>query len=120
MLKKKFNTIELKSGEKKLTVVFEDKGYELLSTFFFVEAGSFESWIRQNITEVLQGKAESRDISGNICELIIGKENTVIYDTLADDGKGSLCTVPTRELLNLLDEWSEIVYKLKHTKGELL
>ena len=57
--------------------------------------------------DVLQGKADKRDISGNVCELIIDKDNTVVYDTLAEDGVGSRCTVPTRELLSLIDEWQE-------------
>ena len=56
---------------------------------------------------MLQGKADKRDISGNVCELIIDKDNTVVYDTLAEDGMGSRCTVPTRELLSLIDEWQE-------------
>lgn len=107
MLCKEFGIIELKNGEKKLTVVFHDKGYELLSTLFFVEVGSFEEWIRENINDVLQGKAEERDISGNVCGLIIGKENTVVYDMLAEDGIGNRCTLPTRELLSLIDEWHD-------------
>ena len=30
-----------------------------------------------------------------------------MYDTLAEDGMGSRCTVPSRELLSLIDEWQE-------------
>ena len=106
MLEKEFGTVELKNGERKRTVVFKDKGYELLETFFFVEVSSFGEWIRENIEDVLNGKAERREISGNVCGLIIGKDNTVVYDTLAEDGMGKSCTVATRELLELLDEWA--------------
>ena len=113
MLEKEFRTIELSGGEKKLTVVFQDKGYELLSTFFFVEVSAFGGWIRENIADVLQGKAELREISGNICGLIIKKDNTVVYDTLAEDGAGKRCTVLTRELLALTDEWEKAASALK-------
>jgi len=107
MLDKEFKTITLNNGQKKLTIVFSDKKYELLSTFFFVEVGSFEDWIKENINDVLQGKDKERNISGNICELVIQKENTTIYDTLAEDGKGNWCSVSTQELLSVINEWDE-------------
>ena len=85
--------------------IFPDKKYALLSTFFFVEIGSFEDRIRENIQEVVQGRAEKRNISGNICEMVIKKKDTAIYDMLAEDGRGAWCSVPTQELLSMIDEW---------------
>lgn len=107
MIEKKFETVMLNNGKKKLTIVFLDKKYALLSTLFFVEIGAFENWIKENITAVLQGEAEEKNISGNICEIVIQKKNTTIYDMLADDGMGNWCSVPTREFLSLIDEWHE-------------
>ena len=95
MIDKKFEIITLKIGKKKLTITFPDKKYALLSTLFFVEISTFENRIKENINAVLQGKAEERNISGNICELVIQKENTIVYDMLAEDGMGNWCTVPT-------------------------
>ena len=95
MIDKKFETITLNNGKRKLKITFSDKKYALLSTLFFVEISTFENWIKENITAVLQGKAEERNISGNICELVIQKENTIVYDMLAEDGMGNWCTVPT-------------------------
>ena len=89
MLDRKYKIIGLKNGKKALTVSFGE-GFELLGTFFFVEVNAFEDWIR-----------------GNICELIIGKETAEVLDTLAEDGIGKRCTLPTRELLTLIDEWHE-------------
>ena len=106
MLDRKYKVFGLKNGKKALTVSFGE-GFELLGTFFFVEVNAFEDWIRGNICDVLEGRAERRDISGNICELIIGKETAEVLDTLAEDGIGKRCTLPTRELLTLIDEWHE-------------
>ncbi len=108
MIEKKFETITLKDGTKKLTIVFDDKKYGLLSTFFFVEIGAFGDWIKENINVVLQGEVEEKNISGNICELVIRKDNTVIYDMLAEYGMGNWCSVPTQELLSLIDEWRDM------------
>ena len=107
MIDKEFKIITLNNGKKVLTIVFPDKKYALLSTFFFVEIGSFGDWIRNNIQEIVQGKAEKRNISGNVCELDIKKRDTTIYDMLAEDGRGVWCSVPTQELLSMIDEWHE-------------
>ena len=85
-----------------------------MSTFFFIEVDSFEKWIRENIMDVLQGKAERREIAGNVCELLIEKENTTVYDMLAEDGMGNCCFVSTKELLSLIDEWHEEKLKLSN------
>lgn len=107
MLNKEFKVIKLNDGKKKLTIVFTDKEYELLSTFFFVEVNSFEEWIKKNIDDVLQGKNNKIEISGNICELIIEKDKTIIYDMLAEDGMGKWCSISTKELLSIINEWHE-------------
>lgn len=107
MLNKEFRIAKLNSGKKKLTVVFADKEYELLSTFFFVEVNSFEEWIKKNIEDVLQGKNDKIEIAGNICELIIEKDKTIIYDMLAEDGMGKWCSISTKELLSMINEWHE-------------
>ncbi|MBR2683603.1 MAG: hypothetical protein IKE22_10115 [Atopobiaceae bacterium] len=107
MIDREYATITLNSGKRMLTIAFPDKEYALLSTFFFAEVEAFEGWIRQNIEEVLCGKAEERTISGTICELVITQRDTAISDALAEDGRGNWCSVPTRELLSMIDEWHE-------------
>lgn len=105
MLSKEFKTIELNNGQKQLTIVFHDERYTILSAFFFDEVGSFEDWIVQNIKDVLDAKADHREIAGNVFKLVIDKELSTVYDTLADDEKGDWCTVETSELLSLIGEW---------------
>lgn len=56
MIDKKFETITLNNGKKKLTIVFPDKKYALLSTLFFVEIEAFEDWIKDNIRAVYKEK----------------------------------------------------------------
>ena len=107
MLSKEFKTIELANGQKKLTIDFHDEKYALLSSFFFDEVGSFEDWIAQNIRDVLDGKADRREIAGNVFKLTIEKELTTVYDTLAPDEEDCECSVHTCELLSLIGEWHE-------------
>lgn len=107
MLSKEFRVIQLKNRQKQLTIVFHDEKYALLDTFFFVEVGSFEDWIVQNIKDVLEGRADRREIAGNVCELVIEKELSTVYDTLAPDGKGRGCSIETNDLLSLIGEWHE-------------
>ena len=107
MLSKEFKTIELKSGQKQLTIVFHDERYAILSAFFFDEVSSFEDWIVQHIKDVLDGKADRREIAGNVFKLVIEKEFSTVYDTLADDEKGDQCIVETSELLSLIGQWHE-------------
>lgn len=105
MIDKEFKPITLHNGKKKLTIVFRDNKYALLSTFFCVEVDAFEEWIKENIQDVLSGKVEEKSIAGNICELVIRKENTTVYDMLEENGKGNWCTVPTQALLSIIEEW---------------
>lgn len=53
----------------------------------------------------ISGKVEEKSIAGNICELVIRKENTTVYDMLAEDGKGNWCTVQAQALLSIIEEW---------------
>ena len=56
MIDKEFKIITLNNGKKVLTIVFPDKKYALLSTFFFVEIGTFEDWIRKKYSRSSTGK----------------------------------------------------------------
>ena len=106
-IERRYKTLELKSGKKVQTVIFDDPQYQLLSTFFFADYNSFADWIDQNMLDVIEGRRESVDISGNVCELVIGKETTRVYDTLAEDGKGKWCEVETDAFYELMKEWKE-------------
>lgn len=61
----------------------------------------------QHINDVLDGKADRREIAGNVFKLVIEKEFSTVYDALADDEKGDQCTVETSELLSLIGQWHE-------------
>lgn len=104
-IKRQFKTIELKNGKTIRTVVFDDPQYALLTTFFIADYNAFSDWIDRNMLDVLEGRKEYLEISGNICELAIGKEMTTVYDTLAEDGIGRRCEVSTPELFDVMNEW---------------
>lgn len=107
MLNRTYQYITLENGKKELTIFFEDKQYELLSTFFFVEMDSFEEWIKEELLIVLRRQEETREIAGNVCGLCITRDKTAVYDMLAKDGKGNWCEVDTGELYQIILEWHE-------------
>ena len=97
---------------RKKRTILPNRCYHLVSrvahrAFFFDEVGSFEDWSVQHIKDVLDGKADRREIAGNVFKLVIEKEFSTVYDTLADDEKGDQCTVQTQELLSLIGQWHE-------------
>ena len=104
-MERKYRTITLADGEKDLVVDFSDSYYELLSVFLVVDFSNFSDWFYQGVQDVLSGKEETLDISGNVCELIIERDKITIYDMLAEDGMGNWCEVATNEMIELMDEW---------------
>ena len=47
---------------------------------------------------MVSGKEENQNISGNICELVIGKDSIKVFDMLGEDGMGKCCEVTTDEI----------------------
>ncbi len=88
-----------------LKIEFADSRYDLLGTFFFADYSAFGDWIDKKIAEVVSGKEESQNISGNVCELVISKDTVKVLDTLAEDGMGKWCELATDEMIELMKEW---------------
>jgi len=104
-MERKYRTITHVNGVKKLVVDFSDSYYRLLTVFFAMDFSNFSDWFYQGVQDVLSGKEETLDISGNVCELIIERDKITIYDMLAEDGMGNWCEVATNEMIELMDEW---------------
>lgn len=104
-IERKYKMITIPNGKQKLNIEFADSYYDLLSAFFFADYSSFGDWIDQKIAEVVSGKEENQNISGNICELVIGKDSIKVFDMLAEDGMGKCCEVATDEMIELMKEW---------------
>ena len=55
---------------------------------------------------VLSGKVKKDSASGNSCSFEVDKDNTVIeFLYTEDENETEICTVNTRELRALMDEW---------------
>lgn len=106
-IERSYDVITLPKGRKIVKIKFDDPYYELLGTFFFSDYRSFGDWIDEKIDIVVNGEEEMQDISGNICEIVIKKDTVILYDMLADDGKGKWCELPTSEFIEIIKEWRE-------------
>lgn len=100
-----FRVLQLKSGKKRLLIDFEEKEYELLSTFLESDVIPFEQWIKEKIHNVITKKENYEEINGNICHVKITPEYTEISDNLAEEGREKSCTIETEQLADLIDLW---------------
>ena len=116
MNKYKLRKLKLDNNEEVLLIDFENKKYEILSTFLEDDVTPFEEWIKENFDMVIEGKESKREIAGNVCGVEITLQKTMIYDMLAEDGMGNWCEVDTKELRQLIDEWCEKVREFKAKK----
>jgi hypothetical protein len=94
-----------------LLIEFDERKYELLSTFLESDVQAFEEWIKIAFDKVLSGESEYQEINGNVCCTEINPITTKIYDNLADDAMGNWCEVDTRELRQIIEEWCDEVHK---------
>jgi hypothetical protein len=103
---------------KKDDIVFDfEKKYELLTTFLSADVKPFSIYIIKALDNLLDGKSEYEEISGNVCGVKMHKEKTQIYDNLSEDGMGNWCEVDTKDLRELIEIWSN---KLKKFEKENL
>lgn len=115
-MKLNYNVREIFYKGKIDDIVFDfEKEYELLTTFLCADVHPFSLNVREAFDNVLNGRSDYEEISGNICGVEIHKEKTKIYDNLAEDGKGNWCEVDTKELRELIEIWSN---KLKEFRKE--
>ncbi len=106
MIKREYIVFEKSNGEKDLAVSVDMKNGDILGSFLYSEVGSFEDWIREHFDKVLTGKSKLEELSGNICRLEIGPDNTRVYDMLDDEAdEEPFCEVNTGELMELIGEW---------------
>ncbi len=110
MLEHTFKEITLKNGnitKKKIIVRFADPGFEPLEVFFSSEYENFADKIKEGLDSVLNGRKEQYVFTGNICRLVIEKGESRLCDIYAGDGAGKACSLSTRELKALADEYNK-------------
>ena len=111
--KYKFSEIVLKSGNRKMIIIMEEK-YQMVAQFLMSDIqGADPSYVFEAIDKVLNDESEYEELNGNVCGVEINKNKTQIYDNLADDGMGNWCEIETKELRELVDIWCKEVKKFK-------
>ena len=114
--KYKFSEIILKSGNRKMIIIMEEK-YQMVAKFLMSDIqGSDPSYVFEAIDKVLSGNSEYEELNGNVCGVEIHKDMTQVYDNLADDGMGNWCEIETKELRELVGIWCDEIKRFKEQK----
>lgn len=96
--------IEHQGVVEDMVFLFEGE-YHILSEFLD-DVDSFSREYLEIFDNVLSGKVEKDSASGNSCSFEVDKDNTVInFLYPEDENETEICTVNTRELRALMDEW---------------
>lgn len=109
-----FKEITLKSNNherKRLVIEFTDPTYDIVAAFLMSDAAMLQFEIVDHIEDVLTGKTETIETSGNRFSLIIQKEETMLEDLFTDlyDDFPTYerLVMPTETLLKLIHAWKE-------------
>ncbi|MCI8671606.1 MAG: hypothetical protein HFI36_06225 [Bacilli bacterium] len=108
MLKREFKIIKDKGYVPELTIYFEDQEYEMLEIFFTDEVRTYGEELKKIINKVISGESDSEYFGGNACGMNIEKDKSVLINIFAKSGEDDVfCSLNTKELLEILNEWNE-------------
>ena len=118
MLKRDYQIYPIGENENRLTILFDIKNKETLTTFMVCDVAAFGNWISENISNVLSGKEQHLELGGNVCTIDVTPNTTKIYIELIEDDEeyySTMCEVDTKDLYEVIVEWCE---KLKQFTRE--
>ncbi len=123
MIKHEFKIKEIHNKNKtrvrkRITISFEEEGYELLAVFISSELKNFYEMILPKIESVCSGESESEELYGNRCSLKVGAEKAFIEDDNDEDVLPSV-EIATKDLLELIKEWKDKKDVLKNGNNQL-
>lgn len=105
-MKYEIKTLKLGNGIERLTIIFEDSKLKPLHPFIVDDFSAFTQDYLETFDKVLSGEVERESASGNACYFEADKEKTFIeFLYPEDEDTRETCTVNTRELRSLMDEW---------------
>ena len=117
-MKYEIKPLKLDNGTEYLTIIFEDTKLTSLHSFIVDDFSAFTQDYLEIFDNVLSGKVEKDSASGNACSFEVDKEKTVIEFLYPEnENEPEICTVNTRELRSLMDEWLQKRAELLKTKG---
>lgn len=94
----------IQDDDVELIVSFDNEETGLLSLLFNGELDNFYDWIYESVMDSLSNSKQVK-IAGNICELQISKDFTLIYDLISDDD--CFLKIETLILKELMCEWKK-------------
>lgn len=111
MIKYEFKVKEIRNKsntriKKRLTIDFEEPGYELLSIFICSELKNFYNEIYPEICKLLNGKEDSFEFEGNRCSVNVGTDTAIIKDE-NDEAQLDDVEISTSDLAELIEEWKK-------------
>ena len=118
MLKREYKVYPIGEDENNITILFDIKNKETLTTFMVCDVRAFQDWIKDDFNEVLSGKTDFLNVSGNVCYIEITPITTKVYDGLTESDEeyySTMCEVDTKDLYEVIVEWCE---KLKQFTRE--
>ena len=117
-MKYEIKTLKLDNGSERLTIIFEDKKLKPLHPFIVDDFSAFTQDYLETFDKVLSGEVEREAASGNACYFEADKNKTFIeFLYPKDEDSRETCTVNTRELRSLMDEWLQKKAEFLKRKG---
>lgn len=110
-----YNIKSIKIGKSHIKYIpeFKDENKLLLADFLSSEVPMFSKRIMDCIQAVLSGEADCRTFSGNSCELIVNKNDSIIRGNIDGMEVGPECIIKTEELMDLIIHWLADINFLK-------
>ena len=93
------------TGSGRKTVFRFEEPYSLLGTLLAADVQSDGRFLLEALESVRSGQFQVREITGNVCSLLMGRERVVVLDALAADGVGKACVVEFGEFERILEAW---------------
>lgn len=101
----------------RLNLAFENEELYALQDFLYSETHNFATHIVEALDDVLTGRSETIDFSGNMSACEGNAQEVEVYFNYMEEELGPSVFMPTIKLKELVDEWIEMEDKFK--KGEL-
>lgn len=105
--KYKFDEIVFKSGNKARIIIMEDEKFGMVAQFLMSDIqGGDAQYVFSAIDNVLSGKSEYEELTGNGSRVEIRKDKTQIHELFpSQDEIAEWCEIETIELIKLIKIW---------------
>ena len=112
MLRREYKLYKSIENRNALTVLYDRKDYEIITTFMITEVTDFYLYVREALENVISGNMEEYAFDGNLLGIEIGKEITEVYFQFEEEILGEPYFISTDELYKLVIEWKEMEDKM--------